>query len=52
MLVPWLTIFDLRNIRANFIAPVKISPKYKSDDFVILIPIWGDIKYLPKYQLS
>src|SRR3989344_456187 len=46
MLVPWLTLFDLRNIRANFLAPIKINPKYKSDDFVILIPIWGDIKYL------
>lgn len=46
MLVPWLTLFDIGNIRANFITPVKINPKHKSDDFVILIPIWGNIKYL------
>ncbi len=46
MLVPWLTLFDLRSIRANFINSPKVDPKLKSEDFVILVPIWGDIKYL------
>ncbi|MBI2449616.1 glycosyltransferase family 2 protein [Candidatus Pacearchaeota archaeon] len=46
MLVPWLSLFDLRTAYSNFIETKKISPNWKSDDFVILIPIFNDVKYL------
>ena len=46
MLVPWLSLFDLRTTFTNFMKTEKISYKRKSNDFVILIPIFNDTKYL------
>src|SRR3989344_2772272 len=46
MLLPWLTLFDFRGILANFIEPNKINHNWKYDDFVIIVPIFNDIKYL------
>ena len=49
MLLPWLTLFDLRGVVANFMPQRKINytGKYsKSEDFVIMIPIFNDVKYL------
>lgn len=46
MLLPWLTLFDLRTVFSNFIESKKIDHRVKYDDFTILIPIFNDTKYL------
>jgi hypothetical protein len=46
MLLPWLSLFDLRTTFINFVETKKTSIKRRSDDFVILIPIFNDTKYL------
>jgi len=46
MLLPWLTLFDFRGAFANFIEAKRINHRDKSDDFMILIPIFNDVKYL------
>lgn len=46
MLLPWLTLFDLRGIFANFAEPKKVDYKHKCDDFVILIPIFNDVSFI------
>ncbi len=46
MLLPWLTFFDLRCTFTNFLPCKKLDYKQKYEDFVILIPIFNDAKYL------
>lgn len=46
MLLPWLTLFDLKGVFANFIKPKKLDYKRTSDDFAILVPIFNSTKYL------
>ncbi|OGC50421.1 hypothetical protein A2716_04410 [candidate division WWE3 bacterium RIFCSPHIGHO2_01_FULL_40_23] len=57
MLFPWLPIFDIFNIRANFKKPIDIeSVQTRNDDFTLLIPIFNDINrltnvdFLKKYR--
>jgi hypothetical protein len=47
MLLPWLTVFDFLNFRANFKKPIDLyAIKQRSNDFALLVPIFNDIKYL------
>lgn len=46
MLLPWLTLFDFRGVFANFVETDKLDYKHKCKNFVILIPIFNDVKYL------
>ena len=46
MLLPWLTLFDLRGVASNYIETKKVNRDYRCDDFVILIPIFNDTKYI------
>src|SRR3989338_4315066 len=46
MLLPWLTLFDFRSIFANLVRPKEMDYKKKCEDFVILIPIFNNAKYL------
>jgi len=45
-LFPYLSIFDLGILYYNKKKIPKMDYDIKNDDFVILIPIWGDIRYL------
>lgn len=44
--MPWLTLFDFKGIFANFVKDNELNYREKSENFVILIPIFNDIKYL------
>ena len=46
MLTPWLTLFDFRSLFFNFKKLKRIDRRYKCNDFVILIPIFNNVKYL------
>ncbi len=47
MFVPWLTLFDFANFRANFKTPIDMNAiRRRSYDFVLLVPIFNDLKYL------
>ncbi|MEK7615843.1 MAG: glycosyltransferase family 2 protein [Patescibacteria group bacterium] len=47
MLIPWLAIFDIGTIRANFKKPIDVAKlTTKSENFALLVPIFNDIKFL------
>jgi tetratricopeptide (TPR) repeat protein len=47
MFLPWLTVFDFANIRANFVEPLDLhAVQTRSRDFALLVPIFNDLKYL------
>jgi hypothetical protein len=51
MFVPWLTLFDFANVRANFKTPIDFKTIHKrSDDFALLVPIFNDLKYLTNVE--
>ncbi len=51
MLLPWLTIFDFANVRANFKKPIDLRKvQARSHDFALLVPIFNDLKYLTNLE--
>lgn len=51
MILPYLTIFDLATVRANFIKPIDMDAvKTKSKDFALLVPIFNSTKYLTNIE--
>ncbi len=47
MFLPWLTLFDFANIRANFVRPLDLNAvQTRTRDFALLVPIFNDLKYL------
>lgn len=47
MFLPWLTLFDFANVRANFKTPIDLyGVKTRSDNYALLVPIFNDLKYL------
>lgn len=50
MLLPWLTFFDFRGAFANFIETKRLDYQNKCEDFVILVPIFNDVKYLTNIE--
>jgi hypothetical protein len=51
MLLPWLTLFDFANFRANFKKPIDLKKiRRQSYDFALLVPIFNDLKYLTNIE--
>ncbi|MEM4245385.1 MAG: glycosyltransferase family 2 protein [Candidatus Nanoarchaeia archaeon] len=50
MLLPWLTLLDFKGVFANFRKARRLDYRHKNDDFVILIPIFNDVKYLSNIE--
>lgn len=47
MFLPWLTLVDFANIRANFVEPLDLNAvQTRSRNFALLVPIFNDLKYL------
>lgn len=51
MLFPWLAVFDVNTVRANFKKPIDLKKiKTRSGDFALLVPIFNNLKYLTNIE--
>ncbi|GEM_PF-3356210 len=49
MLLPWLSLFDLRTVFTNYLDAHKVL-REKCEDFVVMIPIFNDVKYITNIE--